>query len=74
MKSIQQKGTNTNDSNNKLYNNNKKKKREKQEGNNLLKKRKQRKVGMNRMWWVLAQPPYNLRGNGRQSPRVEPGK
>ena len=29
-----------------------------------------RKVGVKREWWALAQPPYSLQGNGRQSPRV----
>ena len=33
-----------------------------------------RKVRVKRKWWVLAQPPYSLQGNRRQSPRVEPSK
>ena len=39
-----------------------------------VQKRKDRRVGMKRKWWVLAQPPYSLQGNGRQSPKVEPFK
>ena len=34
---------------------------------------KHRKVEMKRKWWILVEPPYYLQGNGRQSPRVEPG-
>ena len=30
------------------------------------------KLGVKGKWWVLAQPPHSLQGNGRQSPRVEP--
>ena len=29
------------------------------------------KVEVKIMWWVLAQPPYSLQENRRQSPRVE---
>ena len=35
---------------------------------------KHRKVGVQRKWRVLAQPPYSMQGNGRQSPRAEPFK
>ena len=31
---------------------------------------KQGKVGVKRKWRALAQPPYSLQGNGRQSPKV----
>ena len=27
-----------------------------------------------RKWWILTQLPYSPQGNGRQSPRVEPGE
>ena len=30
------------------------------------------KVGVERKWWVLAQPPYPQQENGGQSRRVEP--
>ena len=33
---------------------------------------KHEKVGVNRKWRVLAQPPYSPQGSGKQSPRVEP--
>ena len=34
---------------------------------------KHKQVGVKRKWWVLGQPPYSQKGNGRQLPRVEPG-
>ena len=32
------------------------------------------KLGVNRKWCVLTQLPYSPQGNGRQSPKVEPGE
>ena len=32
-----------------------------------------RKVGVKRKGWILAQLPYSPQGKGKQSPRVEPG-
>ena len=33
--------------------------------------RKPGNVEVKRKWWVLVQPPYSTKGNGRQTPWVE---
>ena len=43
-------------------------------GGGVIQKRKGTKTWKSRVkrkWWVLAQPPYSLQGNWRQSLRVE---